>query len=138
MEKMIVLIMSEDEKEILLEIQKYLQRKGNCTIINLKENVTISFPGLEIDLYHREIRQNECIIRLTDIEFRILLYLAEQPGRVFTYQQIYEAVWEEEYTFEKGTIMSHISHIRDKIEPDSKNPRYIENVRGVGYRFMKQ
>lgn len=133
-----ILILLEEEKEILLEIQEYLQRKTNCTIINLKESMTLSFPTLEIDLYHREIRQNERIVKLTDIEFRILLYLAEQPGRVFTYQQIYEAVWEEEYTLQKGTIMSHIRHIREKIEPDSKNPRYIENVRGVGYRFIKQ
>ena len=66
------------------------------------------------------------------------MYLAEQPGRVFTYRQIYEAIWGEEYTYEKGNIMSHIRHIREKIEPDSKKPRYIENIRGVGYCFKKQ
>ena len=133
-----ILILIEDEKEIFLAIEEYLQRKNNYTVIELRRNMTISFPDLEIDLYHREIRQNERIIKLTDIEFRILLYLAEQPGRVFTYEQIYEAIWNEEYINEKGIIMTHVRHIREKIEPDSKSPRYIENIRGVGYRFKKQ
>ncbi|MEY8495009.1 winged helix-turn-helix domain-containing protein [Lachnospiraceae bacterium 29-91] len=138
MSKILILTVSENEEHVLLDIQKYLKSKAAYVKTRSGPEMTLSFPTLEIDLYHREIRQNERIVKLTDIEFRILLYLAEQPGRVFTYQQIYEAVWEEEYTLEKGTIMSHIRHIREKIEPDSKNPRYIENVRGVGYRFMKQ
>ena len=100
--------------------------------------MTLSFPDLEIDLYRREIRKNEKVIKLTDLEFRILLYLAEQPGRVFTYQQIYEVVWGEEYAHEKSTIMSHIRHIRKKLEVDGKPCGYIENIRGVGYRFKKQ
>ncbi len=133
-----ILILSEDEKAILLDIQEYLRMKTNCKVIDLRRSMVISFPNLEIDLYHREIRQNERIIKLTDIEFRILRYLAEQPGRVFTYEQIYEAVWNEEYINEKGIIMTHVRHIREKIEPDSKTPRYIENIRGVGYRFKKQ
>lgn len=86
---------------------------------------------------YREVKQYRSTIKLTDLEFRILLYLAEQPGRVFTYQQIYEAVWGEEYVHEKGTIMSHIRHIRKKLESDGKPCDYIENIRGVGYRIKK-
>ena len=97
----------------------------------------MSFSDVEIDLYHREVRKNKKIIRLTDIEFRILYYLASQPGRVFTYQQIYEAVWGEEYTHEKGIIMTHIRHIRQKLESGGGSFDYIENIRGVGYRFKK-
>lgn len=133
-----LLAVSEDEEQILLDIQSYLQTKESCIDVALGKNAVLSFPGLEIDLAYREIRQNGNIIKLTDLEFRILLYLAEQPGRVFTYQQIYEAVWGEEYAHEKGTIMSHIRHIRKKLEADGKPCGYIENIRGVGYRFKEQ
>lgn len=71
-----------------------------------------SYPNFEIDLYHREVQYNKKLVKLTDLEIRILLYLASQPGHVFTYQQINEGVWGEEYAHEKGIIMSHIRHIR--------------------------
>lgn len=70
---------------------------------------------------------------MTNLEFNLLIYLVSQPDRVFTYQQIYEAVWGEPYAYEKNNIMTHISHLRAKIEPDLTHPRYIDNVRGVGY-----
>lgn len=97
----------------------------------------IQFNDLEIDFFSHKvtIKGNEII--LTNLEFNLLIYLASQPGRVFTYQQIYEAVWEESYAYEKNNIMTHISHLRAKIEPDPAHPQYIENVRGVGYRFAK-
>lgn len=138
MGKILVLTMSENEEHVLTDIQKYLQSRAVHTDISFEQGVTLSFPNLEIDLYRREIRKNEKVIKLTDLEFRLLLYLAEQPGRVFTYQQIYEAVWGEEYAHEKGTIMSHIRHIRKKLEADGKPCDYIENIRGVGYRFKEQ
>lgn len=93
---------------------------------------------LSINIYTRTVELNGKEIILTRLEYDLLLYLFSQPGRVFTYQQIYEAVWNEPYAYEKNNIMTHISHLRAKIEPDSTHPRYIENVRGVGYRFKKQ
>lgn len=107
-----ILTASENEEHVLTDIQRYLQSSPNYSEISSEQDMTLSFLNFEIDLYHREIRQNEKVIKLTDLEFRILHYLACQPGRVFTYQQIYEGVWGEEYAHEKGTIMSHIRHIR--------------------------
>lgn len=98
----------------------------------------IDFNHLRIDLISRQVVVDEKEIILTNLEFNLLFYLASQPGRVFTYQQIYEAVWNESYAYEKNNIMTHISHLRAKIESDPSHPRYIENVRGVGYRFKKQ
>ena len=138
MAKIMVLAVSENEEHVFQDIQSYLKLKTAYADPSFEQNMTLSFPNLEIDLYRREIRKNEKVIKLTDLEFRIFLYLAEQPGRVFTYQQIYEAVWGEEYAHEKSTIMSHIRHIRKKIEADGKPCDYIENIRGVGYRFKKQ
>lgn len=130
-----IFTVSENEEQILSDIQRYLQSKADHTDISCKQEMVRFFPNLEIDIYRREVRQNEKVIRLTDLEFRLLHYLASQPGRVFTYQQIYEGVWNEPYAREKGTIMSHIRHIRQKLESDKGSFDYIENIRGVGYRF---
>lgn len=86
----------------------------------------------------REVFLTESRIQLTTKEYDILKLLVCSPGQVFSYSQIYEKVWEEDYSYEKNIIMSHIRHLRKKIEPDLTHPRYIENVRGVGYRFKKQ
>lgn len=74
-------------------------------------------------------------ILLTQIEFDIVSYLAVQNGRAVTYKELYEAVWHSEYLFDDASIMAHIHRIRLKLEKDSKNPFYIQNVYGVGYRF---
>ena len=137
MGKIVVFTVSDDEEHILANIQRYLCANVNYVDINSERNMTLSFPNLEIDLFRREVKKNEKVIKLTDIEFRIILYLARQPERVFTYQQIYEGVWGEEYAREKGNIMSHIRHIRKKLESDDGICEYIENIRGVGYRFKK-
>lgn len=137
MGKIVVLTIRDDEEKILECIQECLVSEANFEVIEPETMTLLSFPGMEIDLYHRQVCVNGKTVSLTDIEFRILLYLARQPGRVFTYQQIYEGVWGEEYAYEKGNIMSHIRHIREKIENDSQKNQYIENIRGVGYRFVK-
>ena len=98
----------------------------------------IQFNEFQIDLLSHKVEIKSKEVILTNLEFNLLFYLASQPGRVFTYQQIYEAVWEEPYSYEKNNIMTHISHLKTKIESDPTHPRYIENVRGVGYRFKKQ
>ena len=135
MSKLMILTISENEEYILSNIQRYLQSEANYTDISSKQEMALLFPNLEIDVYRREVRRNKKVIRLTDLEFRLLHYLASQPERIFTYQQIYEGVWCEEYAHEKGTIMSHIRHIRQKLESDKGSFDYIENIRGVGYRF---
>lgn len=132
-----IVIVPENEEHILMDIQQYLQSETTYAAIHSEQNMIFSFPDLEIDLYHREVWHNKKLIKLTDLEFRILYYLASQPGRVFTYRQIYEGVWGEEYACEKGIIMSHIRHIRQKLEAVGDSFDYIENIRGVGYRFKK-
>lgn len=127
----------DDEDHIWKEIQNYINSKTEFQILELNQNTVLSFKNLIIDAYHRRVISNGEDVKMTDLEFRLLFHLAQQPGRVFSYQQIYEAVWGEEYTYEKGNIMSHIRHIRAKIESDDSMPGYIENIRGVGYRFRE-
>ena len=77
-------------------------------------------------------------VNLTATEYKILLMLMKSPGRVFTKMQIYEEVNGDYYANDDNTMMVHISNIRDKIEDDPKNPRYIKTLRGLGYKIEKQ
>ncbi len=95
----------------------------------------IQYRNIIIDLKHREIIRDNKKIDLTYTEFEILQLLAKNPGRVFSKEQIYDMVWNEPYAGDYNIVMSHISHIREKIEDDSSNPIYIQTVWGVGYKF---
>lgn len=136
MRKIMIMSVADEDETLFEQIKEYIKQKTDCNITEMDTGRKLSFRRLEIDLYHRVVLVDNVNVNLTDLEFRLLLYLASQPGRVFSYQQIYEAVWSEEYTYEKGNIMSHIRHIREKIHDNEL--RYIENIRGVGYRFKKQ
>ena len=77
-------------------------------------------------------------VRLTATEYKILLLLMENLGQVFSAEQIYEKVWEESANFAvENTVMVHIRHIREKIEIDTKKPRYVKVVWGIGYKMEK-
>lgn len=81
---------------------------------------------------------NDITVDLTGKEFDLLFFLASNKGQVFTKKQIYTQVWENEYAFDDSNIMSFISKLRKKIEPDPEQPFYIQTIRGVGYRFNKE
>ena len=98
----------------------------------------ISLKDMVIDKLNRTVTVKDIPVLLTGKEFDLLLFLASNKGRVFTKKQIYSQVWEEEYAFDDSNIMSFISKLRKKIEPDPAHPFYILNVRGVGYRFNKE
>jgi DNA-binding response OmpR family regulator len=93
--------------------------------------------GLEIDLEQHAVNHADGAIDLTPTEFNLLATLAAQPGRVFSRLQLLEATQGNTYEGYERTIDAHIKNLRAKIEPDPKNPRYIETVFGVGYRFVK-
>lgn len=75
-------------------------------------------------------------IALTSTEFKILKLLMSNSKKVFTKKNIFESVWQEEYAYDDNAIMVQISKLRDKIEEDSRNPKYIKTIRGLGYRFQ--
>lgn len=93
---------------------------------------------LEIDQEAHLVRRGDEVIELTPTEFSLLATLAAQPGRAFSRLQLLEASQGAAYEGYERTIDAHIKNLRSKIEPDPKNPRYIETVFGVGYRFARQ
>ena len=94
--------------------------------------------GLVLDKKQRVVIVEGEEVRLTATEYKILELLMEHPGQVFPAEQIYENVWQEsaDYTVE-NTVMVHIRHIRGKIEIDTKKPRYVKVVWGIGYKMEK-
>jgi two-component system, OmpR family, alkaline phosphatase synthesis response regulator PhoP len=97
----------------------------------------LEFPGLVIDLLRRQVLAGEENVYLTATEFEILSLLAAHPGRVFSRQQIMEQLWDGSYFGDAHSTVVHIQHIREKIEPDPHEPRYIHTVRGTGYKFAE-
>ena len=95
----------------------------NGLVINKKEHQCL--------LYNKEIE-------LTPLEFEILLYLAMNKGKVIRSEELFESVWKEKYFDSNNTIMVHIRRIREKLKEDSKNPKFIKTVWGVGYKIEKQ
>ena len=94
--------------------------------------------GLILDKKQRIIEVEGEEVRLTATEYKILELLMEHPGQVFSAEQIYENVWQETAAYAvENTVMVHIRHIREKIEIDTKKPRYVKVVWGIGYKMEK-
>lgn len=93
------------------------------------------FDDMSIYPDKREVTRNNRQIKLTFTEFEILYLLAQNPGKVFSKEQIYDLVWQEPYSGDYNIVMSHIRNIREKIEDNPSKPVYIQTVWGVGYRF---
>ena len=83
----------------------------------------------------KEVRVEDDLVNLTPYEYKILYLLAENPGRVFSSNEIYERVWEEEAVDVRKIISVHISHLRDKIEINPRKPDLIKSVYGMGYKI---
>ncbi|MBF1047812.1 MAG: response regulator transcription factor [Peptostreptococcus sp.] len=92
--------------------------------------------GLELNENKRSVSVDDNPVKITAIEFKILNLLMKNPGRVFSSEEIYEKVWNEN-AINTDTVMVHIRNIREKIELDSKKPKYLKVVWGVGYKIDK-
>ncbi|MBE5931484.1 MAG: response regulator transcription factor [Lachnospiraceae bacterium] len=93
--------------------------------------------GLEVDEDTVEVTVDGNPVKLTPIEFKILLLLIKHPGRVFSAEEIYESVWNER-AVNTDTVMVHVRNLREKLEINPKNPKYVKVVWGVGYKLEKQ
>ena len=116
------------------QLRRYTQL-GNLTVDNSQ---SYQVGGLVIHDDRKEVMVDGESVKLTPIEYNILLLLVKNQGRVFSIQQIYENIWEEEAIGADNTVAVHIRHIREKIEINPKEPRYLKVVWGVGYKIEKQ
>lgn len=96
------------------------------------------FDGLTIDCEKRCVITENGEFELPPKEFDVLFYLASNQGKILTKRQIYESVWKEEYVYDDSNIMAVISRLRKKTEVNPGSPKYIQTVKGIGYRFNKE
>jgi DNA-binding response OmpR family regulator len=100
-------------------------------------NQTINLNGLTLNSEAKEVTAHGEVIKFTPIEYKIVELLMKNAGRVFSIHEIYERVWEEPGYNAENTVAVHIRKIREKIEIDPKNPRYLKVVWGIGYKMEK-
>jgi DNA-binding response OmpR family regulator len=120
--------------ELVARIRAMLRRpRGEMRAAG--EEVSLSFGELSVDRGRREVWLKGGEVSLTAIEFDLLTALASRPGLVFTREQLLSRVWGEDYFGSDHLVDVHIANLRKKIEAEPANPRYVQTVRGVGYRF---
>ena len=95
----------------------------------------LSAEGLEVDMRLKRVWRDGQVLALTPTEFKLLVTLMRHPGDVVSPKDLVKEVWGAQYASEIGHVRRYIWHLRQKIEPDPENPRYIHNDRGFGYRF---
>lgn len=131
-----ILHLDSADEELYTNLLKVIS-ESNYQIykISSEENMTLRFKDLELIPESYQVFRCGKEIALTGKEFEILMLLAQNSGRVFSKEQIYDAVWNNEYVFDERNMTAYVNKIRKKIEPDPAHPRYIITVWGVGYKF---
>lgn len=126
-----------DMDELIARIVSLIRR---YTRFNQPDGIPkqLHFDGLEIDLESRSITTINGTFELPPKEFDLLLFCAKNQGKILTKQRIYEEVWGEEYFYDDSNIMAIISRLRKKLEENPGNPKYIQTIKGIGYRFNKE
>ena len=121
----------------LRRYSRYLEKLAHGGKDSEEEQHIYRIGGLELNEEKVELRVDGVPVKVTPMEYRILLLLMKHPGRVFSADEIYERVWNEK-AVNSDTIMVHVRNIREKIEINPKNPKYLKVVWGVGYKMEKQ
>ena len=116
----------------MLQTAKALIRRSQ--IYNNSNQNEIKHEPFIIDLLKFECRKNNEILNLTGRELMLFKFFMENPGRVFTKEQLYRQVWEDSI-IDDNTITVYVKRLREKIESDSKNPKFLKTIRGIGYIF---
>ena len=126
--------------ELLARVNSHLRRYAKyLEAMNLQGNKDkiYTIGGLELNEDTVEVSVDGAPVKLTPMEFKIIQLLIKNPGRVYSADEIYERIWNEK-AINTDTIMVHVRNIREKIEIDPKNPKYLKVVWGVGYKIEKQ
>lgn len=123
-------------RQLVSRVRAHLRRR-RLSSKPAEQQRQLEFPGLMLDLLRRRISVEGKLVELTAKEFDVLALLAGHPGRVYGREQIMRHLWDGDFFGEPRAVDVHVQHIRGKIEPDPKNPRYLQTVRGVGYRFAQ-
>lgn len=122
--------------ELVARVKSQLRRYVSLGSLEIKRSQLVT-GGVVLDTDTKQVTVDGAEVKLTAMEFRILRYLMENMGRVLSSSQIYEAVWNEPSYSSEKTVTVHIKNIRDKIEINPKDPKYLKVVYGLGYKCEK-
>ncbi|HEY4543270.1 MAG TPA: response regulator transcription factor [Tissierellaceae bacterium] len=120
--------------ELIARVKSQLRRYTALGSMEVKQNV-FTTGGLELDDDMKVVRVDGEEVYLTPVQYKILRLLIKNPGKVFSIDNIYESVWEEEAFNSENTVAVHIRRIREKIEINPKEPKYLKVVWGIGYKI---
>lgn len=123
--------------ELVARVKSQIRRYTKLGNMQGEGSNIYSVGGLTINDDLKEVTVDGETVKMTPIEYNILLLLAKNPGKVFSIEQIYQNIWNEEAISADNTVAVHIRHIREKIEINPKEPRYLKVVWGVGYKIEK-
>ena len=123
--------------ELIARVNSQIRRYTQFSPIK-ENNNSIIIGAIELNKDSMEVLAEGEIVKLTPLEFRILALLMENPNRVFSIEEIYEKVWNEPVFRNVDTVTVHIRRIREKIEINPKEPKYLKVVWGIGYKFEKK
>lgn len=124
--------------ELAARVKSNLRRYTSLGSLNMDNKAIYQVGGLVINDETKQVTVDDEPVKMTPIEYNILLLLVKNQGRVFSIDQIYESIWNENAIGADNTVAVHIRHIREKIEINPKEPRYLKVVWGVGYKIDKQ
>lgn len=124
--------------ELVARVKSNLRRYTSLGSLNMENKALYQVGGLVINDETKQVTVDDEPVKMTPIEYNILLLLVKNQGRVFSIDQIYESIWNENAIGADNTVAVHIRHIREKIEINPKEPRYLKVVWGVGYKIDKQ
>ncbi len=126
-----------DPSELVARVKSQLRRYMTLGAIEKPSETVIAIAGLIMDTAAKTVTRDGISIRLTPIEYKILELFMKNPNRVFSADDIYRRVWNEDIAVNDNTIAVHIRHIREKVEINPKQPQYIKVVWGIGYKLEK-
>ncbi len=122
--------------EVIARVKSQLRRYTNLGG-QIKTANKLIIGGIELDDETKTVTVDGVVVALTPLEYNILHLLMKSPGRVYSGTQIYEQIWNDPAFGSNATVAVHIRHLREKIEIDPANPRYLKVVWGLGYKFEK-
>ena len=121
--------------ELVARVKAHLARYDRLVASTVPQNDVLEIRGLKIDKTARRVFVNNEEKVFTTKEFDLLLFLASNPNKVFSKDELFRNIWDMESIGDIATVTGHIKKIREKIEYDTSKPQYIETIWGVGYRF---
>ena len=124
--------------ELVARVKSNLRRYTSLGSLTGENKAIYQVGGLILNDDTKQVTVDDEPVKMTPIEYNILLLLMKNQGRVFSINQIYESIWNEDAIGADNTVVVHIRHIREKIEINPKEPRYLKVVWGVGYKIDKE